>query len=253
MKINHIRNATIIVEYANTRFLIDPMLGEKGSFPSFPGGPREDQNNPLVDLPMSLDEITQNIDAIILTHLHLDHFDERAKEILDKDLKVFVQNEEDAAEIRKSGFKNIEVLTEETSFNDIKLTKTPGQHGRGEILEGIGEVCGLIFEHPAEQKLYVAGDTVWYSQVKEILNEFNPGVIVINGGDNLFYGTGSLIMNEHDIYKVAEEAPHSKIVVVHMEAVNHWNLSKNRLKEFAVEKNIDSQIFIPNDGDSYEF
>lgn len=30
MKIQQIRNATIIIEYAGKRFLVDPMLGEKG-------------------------------------------------------------------------------------------------------------------------------------------------------------------------------------------------------------------------------
>lgn len=79
MNITHVRNATLIVEYADNRFLIDPMLGEKGSFPSFPNAPRDDQNNPLVELPMPTDEIMSNVDAIFLTHLHLDHFDEAAQ------------------------------------------------------------------------------------------------------------------------------------------------------------------------------
>lgn len=35
MKIQQIRNATIIIEYAGKRFLVDPMLGEKGSFAPF--------------------------------------------------------------------------------------------------------------------------------------------------------------------------------------------------------------------------
>lgn len=42
-----------------------------------------------------------NVDAVILTHLHLDHFDETAKELLDKDIKLFVQNEADKAEVKK--------------------------------------------------------------------------------------------------------------------------------------------------------
>lgn len=36
MKIQQIRNATIIIEYAGKRFLVDPMLGGKGSFAPFP-------------------------------------------------------------------------------------------------------------------------------------------------------------------------------------------------------------------------
>ncbi|MCY8273511.1 MBL fold metallo-hydrolase, partial [Bacillus sonorensis] len=100
MKITQIRNATLLVEYAGKMFLIDPMLAEKGTYPPFPNSLRQDQNNPLVSLPMSMDHIINDLDAVIVTHLHLDHFDDAAKDVLPKDIKMFVQNEEDAEEVR---------------------------------------------------------------------------------------------------------------------------------------------------------
>lgn len=36
MNITHIRNATQIIDYAGKRFLIDPMLADKGAWPGFP-------------------------------------------------------------------------------------------------------------------------------------------------------------------------------------------------------------------------
>ena len=36
MNITQIRNATIIVQYAGKKFLIDPMLADKGAYPPFP-------------------------------------------------------------------------------------------------------------------------------------------------------------------------------------------------------------------------
>lgn len=80
-------------------------LAEKGTYPPFPNSPRQDQNNPLVSLPVPVENIINNIDAVIVTHLHLDHFDEAAQRILPKDIKLFVQNEEDATEVRNAGFK----------------------------------------------------------------------------------------------------------------------------------------------------
>ncbi|RIN06444.1 MBL fold metallo-hydrolase [Staphylococcus sp. KG4-3] len=253
MKINHLRNATLIVEFANKRFLVDPMLGEKGSFSAFPNAPRENENNPLVDLPISVDLILSNIDAVILTHLHLDHFDEAAQQLIPKDMHIFVQNNEDAQQIKQIGFNKVEVLTENTQFEDIQLIKTSGEHGRGEILNYTGPVCGVIFKHNSEKTLYVAGDTIWYSKVRTTIDSCKPDVIVVNGGDNQFYEGGSLVMNKFDIYQTAKAAPNSKIIVVHMEAVNHWNLSRNELKTFIKEKNIESQVLVPNDGDTYNF
>ena len=61
--------------------------------------------NPLVDLPMPVEDIINGIDAVIVTHLHLDHWDDIAKEVLPKEIKLFVQDENDANEIRLYGFK----------------------------------------------------------------------------------------------------------------------------------------------------
>jgi len=253
MKINQIRNATIVVEYANKKFLIDPMLAEKGTYPPFPNSPRQDQNNPLVSLPTSVENIVEDIDAVIVTHLHLDHFDEEAQRILPKDIKMFVQNEEDATEVRNAGFQNVEVLQEDTVFEDIQLIKTKGEHGRGEILKLAGLVCGVVFKHQSEKTLYVAGDTVWYDEVQKIIDTHKPEIIVVNGGDNQFFEGGSLVMGKEDIYKVYKAALNSQIIVVHMEAVNHWNLSREELKSFINEKGMASTVSVPDDGESYTF
>ena len=259
MNIHQIRNATIIVEYAGKKFLIDPMLADKGVYPpfgpevGFPDAPRQDQNNPLEDLPMSIEDIVSNIDAVIITHLHLDHWDDTAKEALPKEIKIFSQNEEDETEIRNSGFNNVEVLQENTVFEDIQLIKTKGEHGRGEMVKLAGLVCGVLFKHSKEKTLYVAGDTVWYDAVQKVIETHKPEIIVVNGGDNQFLVGGSLVMGKDDIYEVYKAAPNAKIISVHMEAVNHWTLSREELKSFIKEKGISSNVLVPNDGESYSF
>lgn len=253
MEITHIRNATLIVKYAGKKFLIDPMLADKGAYPPFPDSVRQDQNNPLVPLPTSLDQVMKDVDAVIVTHLHLDHFDEAAKKVLPKDMKMFVQNAEDAAEVNKSGFQNVEVLTEDTGFHGIQLTKTTGEHGRGDILEFAGKVCGVIFKHPDEKTLYVAGDTVWYEGVQKEIDQHQPDIIIVNGGDNQFHQGGSLVMGKEDIHEVHKASPDAEIIVVHMEAVNHWTLSRKELKDYTNEVGMDTHVRIPEDGDTYSF
>jgi L-ascorbate metabolism protein UlaG (beta-lactamase superfamily) len=253
MNIQQIRNATIVVEFAGKKFLIDPMLAEKGTYPPFPKSPRQDQNNPLESLPTSIDKIIKDIDAVIVTHLHLDHWDEAAKEALPKEIKIFAQNEEDSAEIRDAGFQNVEVLQENTTFEDIQLIKTKGEHGRGEILKLAGLVCGVVFKHSTEKTLYIAGDTVWYDAVQDEIDTHKPEIIVVNAGDNQFLEGGSLVMGKDDVYEVHKAASDAKIIAVHMEAVNHWNLSKAELQNFANEKGISSNVLIPSDGESYSF
>ncbi len=60
-------------------------------------------------------------------------------------------------------------------------------------------------------------------------------------------------MGKDDVYEVYKASPEAKIICVHMEAVNHWGLSKEELKSFTKEKEITSNVLVPNDGESYTF
>ncbi|ANF95532.1 MBL fold metallo-hydrolase [Paenibacillus bovis] len=254
MNIQQIRNATITVQFAGRKFLIDPMLADQGAYAPFLAGIREELRNPIVDLPMSIEDIMRDVDAVILTHLHEDHYDDAAKKAIPKNMKIFVQNENDAEQVRNDGFEQVELLTENTLFEGIQLVKTQGEHGRGkELLDITGQVCGIVFNHPNEKKLYVAGDTVWYEGIQHEMDAHNPHVIVVNAGDNVWQEFGSLIMGKEDVHEVYKAAPQAKIIAVHMEAVNHWTLSRAELKRYAEEKGFSSSLFIPEDGQSYTF
>lgn len=54
-----------------------------------------------------------DVDAVIVTHIHLDHFDPSAIELIPKDMKIFTQNDDEARQIKEAGFKDVEILTEE--------------------------------------------------------------------------------------------------------------------------------------------
>ena len=112
------------------------------------------------------------------------------------------RDEADKSKIEKSGFTNVEILTENSSFGDIKLSRTKAQHGKGFMLKLAGFVCGLILKHSDEKTLYIVADTVLYEGVQEALDKHKPEVLVVNGGDNQFFFGGQLIMNKKDIYEV---------------------------------------------------
>ncbi|MDO4536401.1 MAG: MBL fold metallo-hydrolase, partial [Clostridium perfringens] len=248
MKFKQIRSATIKITYGNKTFLVDPFLAEKGTYPPFPNTANQDRRNPSVELPISIDEIIKDIDAVIITHTHLDHFDPKACEVLPKSIKVFAQDKKEEAEIKSFGFTNIEILSEKgTAFGDITLFKTDGIHAEEKSLTQryieldknmSTEVCGVVFNHKDEKSLYIAGDTVWCDEVQEAINSYKPEIIILNSGDAQFADGKSLIMGKEDAYEVCKAAPNSTVIASHMEAVNHATLSRKELKEFVEEKQI---------------
>lgn len=258
VKFQQIRNATIKLDYAGTRFLIDPMLAKKGAYPGFPGSYNSQLRNPLVDLPMPVSEVIK-ADAIIVTHTHLDHWDDAAKQYLPKNLPLFAQNEADAQSIRKDGFTNVRVLGKDTEFNGTRLNITAGQHGSDQAMavagEVLGKVMGVVFQRQGYKTVYVAGDTVWNTQVEDSIKQYQPDVIVLNTGYARIQGVdGSIIMGKDDLYRAYQAAPRAKVIGSHMDSVNHGMQTRKDLNDFIREKAMDpTRVLVPADGESYAF
>ncbi|MFC4425269.1 MBL fold metallo-hydrolase [Deinococcus navajonensis] len=251
MQIQQIRNATLKLTYAGKTFLIDPMLAEQGAYPGLEGTVNSDRRNPTVGLTVPLNELTA-VDAVIVTHTHPDHWDEVAKAQLPKTLPIFVQHDADAELVRSSGFTDVRLLTENSEFEGITLTKTSGQHGSDAAIAAIGEilgeVSGVVFRHPDEKTLYLAGDTLYNAHVEQALSAHHPDVVILNCGDAQVVGLGSIIMNKEDVLAVHRAAPNATLIASHMEAVNHSVLSRDELRTFATEQGFAAQLLVPDDG-----
>ena len=95
-----IRSATGKLYYAGEVFLIDPLLAKKGVYPGFQMTKREELFNPLTELPMSTDEILKDVTCVMVTHIHLDHWDLYAEALIKKDLRIYTKHAADARLIR---------------------------------------------------------------------------------------------------------------------------------------------------------
>lgn len=256
MKITQARNATLKLEYAGVRFLIDPMLAEQGAYPGFPSSANSHLSNPTVPLGLPLEELL-DVDAVVVTHLHLDHWDDAAKREIPKALPVFAQNEADAAAIRGAGFSDVRVLGEASAFEGVSLRRTGGQHGTDAayrvIGDRLGEVSGVVFRHPEEKTLYVAGDTIWNDHVAAALAEHAPDVVVLNCGEARILPVGAIIMGVSDVLETHRAAPGSMLVASHMEAVNHCLLSRKGLLGFAEAEGFADRLRVPQDGETLSF
>jgi L-ascorbate metabolism protein UlaG (beta-lactamase superfamily) len=258
MKITQIRNATLLVDYAGKTLLVDPLLAPRGAYPGFAGTANSHLANPLVDLPVPLESL-MDVDAVIVTHLHLDHWDETARRTLPKRLPVFAQNEADATAIRADSFTDVRPLAADgaTAFGGIRIAQTMGQHGSDAVMAAIGarmgEVSGIVLRHPHEPTLYIAGDTVWNEHVAAALETYEPDVVVLNCGDAQVPGLGPIIMDLDDLGQVVRAAPRAAIVASHLEAVNHCMLSRADLRAWLDEQGLRARVSVPEDGEACMF
>ncbi|MFK0206369.1 MBL fold metallo-hydrolase [Agrobacterium sp. NPDC090283] len=256
MQITQIRNATLRLDFGGVRFLIDPVLAEKGAYPGFAGkidpaqfDPTDVPRHPMAELVVPMAQIL-DVDAAIVTHTHDDHWDEAAIRLVPKHLPLFVQNESDAQAIRGQGFEDVRILTTETTFNGVSLIKTPGQHGSDEAAKLMGDVMGVVFRHPEEKTLYIAGDTIWNDFVAQNLKNYTPDAIVVNAGFAHWFGVGPIIMGTEDVRKVCEAAPKATVIASHMEAVNHAELTRAALREDSDAHGYTTNLLIPADGET---
>lgn len=258
MNITQIRNATQVITYAGKRFLVDPMLSNKNAWPGFSGSARSHIRNPMVELPVDIDTLL-DVDAIIVTHTHSDHWDDTAATLIPKSMLIYVQNEGDEAILREQGFTQLRQLSADSHFEDIALIKTDGQHGSDEayavpqLAERLGEACGVIFHHPTEKTLYLVGDSIWIDGVAKNMRYYQPGVVIMNTGWAHLLGFGAIIFGKEDVLKAHNILPQAQIVATHMEAVNHCLVTRRELLEYAHDNEIQAFVSAPEDGDSVTF
>lgn len=257
VKITQIRNATLHVNYGGVRFLVDPMLSERHAWPGFEGTVNSEERNPMVHLPLPIEEIV-DVDAVIVTHLHEDHWDEAARNLVPKGLPLFAQNEADAQTIRSQGFTDVRVLFDSSEFNGVQLIKTRSRHGTDAAYEKIGQllgqVCGVVFKKAGERTAYLAGDTIWNGDVAGVLATHKPDVAILNAGDARVIGIDSgIIMGTADVLSVHRAAPDTILFASHMEAVNHCTVTRAELRGFAHAQGFAEKLLTPGDGETVVF
>jgi L-ascorbate metabolism protein UlaG (beta-lactamase superfamily) len=247
MRIRLIRHATMIVEYGGHKLIVDPMLDNAGVRPAIENSPNP-RNNPLVPLPMGADEILKGVEAVLVTHTHSDHWDGTAARLISKQLPLFGQVE-DEAKFRAQGFVKGTSIREAAIWDGIDITRTAGQHGTGEIAKMLAPVSGFVLRAAGEPTLYIAGDTIWCSEVEDALRRYSPRVIVLNAGEARFLEGDPITMPADDVIRVCLAAPNAQVIAVHMEAINHCLLTRADLAFQLEAARVIQQVAIPGDGD----
>lgn len=124
---------------------------------------------------MTIDELPP-LDAVLLSHLHGDHFDRVARNGLDRSVPV-ISTPAAARTLHKWGFVSEGLRTWESSTltsgeETLTIEALPGIHGRGIMRPLLPPVMGSLLTHRVAGRptirLYVTGDTLLGDHIDEI-------------------------------------------------------------------------------------
>ena len=249
MQIQLIRNATLRITSHEHLFLLDPYLAPKFSQEPLIGRSR----NPVVDLPMPAEEVLAGVEMVLVSHLHPDHFDDLAKELLPKHIPLYCQPSDEPA-IRAGGFSNVISVEESVAWQGMQITRTSGQHGDMVWAPQMGRVAGFILRAENEPTIYWAGDTIWCEATKQVVLEADPEIIITHSSGASFESGSPIIMDGKQTMEVCQTAPRSIVIAIHMETFDFDTVSRKELRSIAEAAGIGAeQLLIPADGETLIF
>jgi L-ascorbate metabolism protein UlaG (beta-lactamase superfamily) len=249
MRLRLLRHASLLLELAGRRVLVDPMLAEPGTAPPVPNTPNA-RPNPLVPLPVAPREAVRDLDAVLVSHLHGDHLDDPAVELLAAGPPVPVLCQpEDADALRERGLADARPVEDDLDLGWLRVRRTPARHGTGELAEALAPVSGFVLRAEGEPSLYLAGDSVLYEGVEGVLREEDPDVTVVHGGGARFLEGDPITMDADQVARVGQLVrPDARVVAVHFEAINHCVVSRAEQHEAIGRQGVTNVVLVPEDG-----
>ena len=162
-------HSTVLIELEGLRILTDPVLLDRVIVLRRIVTPVEPA-------------LYSGIDAVVLSHLHLDHFDLASLRVLGPDVQV-VAPRGAAGLLRRSGFERVTELApgEATSIGGLSVTATRAAHGGfrppfGPRAEAVGYVLAS-----AKTRVYFAGDTDLFPEMAELGADLDVALLPVWG------------------------------------------------------------------------
>jgi L-ascorbate metabolism protein UlaG (beta-lactamase superfamily) len=171
--------ATTLLRLGDFTLLTDPNFVHRGERVHLGYGLFSKRRTEPALLPGNLPKL----DALLLSHLHADHFDRVARDTLRHDLPI-VTTGHAAKRLRQWGFGDTVPLGTWESYSftrgdqRLTVTATPGTHGPGPMARLLPPVMGSVVElaeaGETRLRLYVTGDTLFRPWLGEVAERFGP-------------------------------------------------------------------------------
>ena len=156
-RVTYVGHATVLAELDGVRLLTDPVLRARV------GPLRRHGARPVP-------EITETLDAVLISHRHHDHADLPSLRRLGKGVRMVVPAGAGRF-FRRRGFRGVEELApgESARVGAVTVTATEADHPSESRFERDSQAVGFLIE--GERRIYFAGDTDLFDGMAELGGE----------------------------------------------------------------------------------
>lgn len=255
-----IGTATVIIRYAGFTILTDPNFLHSGDHVHLGYGIQsERQTDPAIEI----DELPSDIDFVLLSHYHGDHFDHLVQEELDQSLPI-VTTQHAADELAEKGFHETypidtwEEMTIRKGDVELTITATPGRHGPPVVEKALPPVMGSMLEfQPGETqtllRLFISGDTVMYDDLKEIPERYpNIDLALLHLGGTRILGV-LLTMDAEQGVEAVELFDADTNIPIHYNDYEVFQSPLSDFKKAVEEAGLEDKVAYVDHGDTFRF
>jgi L-ascorbate metabolism protein UlaG (beta-lactamase superfamily) len=190
--VTFIGNATTLLRLGEFTLLTDPNFVPAGSRVHLGYGAFTRR---LIGPAFGIESLPQ-LDAVLLSHLHGDHFDGVARDRLPHDVAI-ITTPQATGRLRRWDFTDVHGLptwrthSRQRGAQSLRITAVPGRHGPGLVDRLLPDVMGSIVELESDGKLrlrlYITGDTLMRPVLSEIPQRYGDidAMIIHLGGTRL--------------------------------------------------------------------
>jgi L-ascorbate metabolism protein UlaG (beta-lactamase superfamily) len=175
-RLHFVGTATTVIDLGSFTLLTDPNFLHRGQRAYLGWGL---SSRRLTDPAIRADQLP-SLDAVLLSHLHGDHFDRVSRRHLDRSVPV-VSTPHAVRRLDTWGFDALALRTWEQHTmskgdEELRITSVPAIHARGLLGRMLPPVMGSVVEHlvagAVRRRVYVSGDTLTGAHVDEVRERF---------------------------------------------------------------------------------
>ena len=252
--------ATVVIRYAGFTILTDPNFLHRGDHVHLGYGLiSRRQTNPAIEI-----EDLPQLDFVLLSHMHGDHFDRVVERKLNKATPI-ISTRHAVAYLKRKGFtathalRTWETLTITKGEARLRLTAMPGTHAPGPLAAALPPVMGSMLEfRTAEEetrlRLYISGDTLVHEQLEEIPRRYPKiDLALLHLGGTMILGVVMVTMDAGQGVEAIRIIEPRTAIPIHY---NDYTVFKSPLEDFkraVAEAGLEERVHYLSHGDTYEF